>query len=293
MAANRNQRGLGRGLSALLADADIGQENSPKTAKDVETLPIEYLEANPNQPRKQFDQAELDELANSIGEKGIIQPILVRKLADERYQIIAGERRWRAAGMARLHNVPVIVRDYTDNEVAEIALIENIQRANLNPIEEARGYEDLVNRGNTQEEVAKVTGKSRSHIANMLRILKLNPEVRNLVAEGKVSFGHAKLLASSESSADDAKWVIANNASVRDLEKHLASKGAVGVETKSAKGAKRAGNGKDADTKQLEADLSAALGTKVKIDHKSGGNGSITIGYKDLNQLDSICQKLT
>ncbi len=286
MANARNQRGLGRGLSALLADTDINTSEEQTPPKPTDTLPLEFLHPNPDQPRKRFDKEEMEELTQSISEKGIIQPILVRKTGEDHYQIIAGERRWRAAGMARLHTVPVIVRDYTDNEVAEIALIENIQRANLNPIEEAQGYEELIARGNTQEEVAKATGKSRSHIANMQRILRLQSEVRDYIADGRLSFGHAKVLAASENQLEDAKWVVANSASVRELERRIekAKRGEVDKPRPQAQ--------KDADTVQLERELHANLGMGIKIDHKKDGQGKLVISYKDLDQLDRLCQML-
>lgn len=287
----KNQRGLGRGLSALLADADIGTPSETPSPKVSESVPIEFLIANPDQPRQVFDPSELEELASSIGEKGVIQPILVRQIGKDQYQIVAGERRWRAASLAKLHKVPVIIREYTDNEVAEIALIENIQRSNLNPVEEARGYERLMTNGNTQEEVSKLTGKSRPHIANMLRILRLEPSLLPMLADGRLSFGHAKLLVTSDEQVQDANWVITNTASVRELETRLEARRNGTAQPPSAKSPNHS-TPKDADTRQLEQELSANLGMKLHIDHKSDGKGKLSIRYKNLEQLDRICQLL-
>ncbi len=289
-----NKRGLGRGLSALLEDAQISSPLAAnnETKKPTESLPIEFLHANPDQPRKYFDEAELQELAESIGEKGIIQPILVRKIDDEHYQIVAGERRWRAAGIARLHQVPVIIREYSDSDVAEIALIENVQRADLNPMEEALGYNDLLSRyGNTQEELSKIIGKSRSHIANVMRLLKLDPQVQDFVRDGKISFGHARALVTSEHQSKDALLVIERGMSVRELEQML-EKRRGGDEIRSQNTKKPRSSGKDADTKQLEQELQASTGMKVQIDHKQNGAGTLSISYKNIDDLDKICALL-
>lgn len=295
MANNKNQRGLGRGLSALLADQDVQavatqtELASPKTA---DSLPIEYLKPNPNQPRKIFDQDELNELAISVSEKGVIQPILVRKRGEDHYEIVAGERRWRAASMAKLHRVPVVVREYNDVEVAEIALIENIQRSALNPMEEALAYQDLMSRhGSTQEELSRVLGKSRPHIANMMRLLRLEPMVQDWVRDGDISFGHARALVNSDRQVEDARLVKDKGISVRELERMLEQRRDGGASQEGKTASAKPSMGKDADTRQLESELSANLGMKVKIDHKDG-KGKLTIAYGDLDNLDKLCQLL-
>ncbi len=290
---NKNQRGLGRGLSALLADANVDevtQFSAPEVEKETTTLPIEFLEANPDQPRKRFAAEELEELANSIKERGMIQPILVRKVGDERYQIVAGERRWRAASQAKLHRVPVVVREYSDKDVAEIALIENIQRADLNPLEEASGYNDLIKRYNyTQEELSQVLGKSRSHIANMIRLMQLQPEVQEFVRNGSLSMGHARALVTSDQQLQDARLVVSSEMSVRELERLLEARRQPKRDKSNAPVQRSI---KDADTKQLESELSANLGAKVQIDHNENGAGKISIKYKNMDMLDQIVKLL-
>ncbi len=293
MSANKNQRGLGRGLSALLADSNVEavtQYSSPEGEKEATTLPIEFLEANPDQPRKRFAPDELEELTSSIKERGMIQPILVRKISEDRYQIVAGERRWRAAGLAKLHRVPVVVREYSDQDVAEIALIENIQRADLNPLEEASGYNDLIKRYSyTQEELSQVLGKSRSHIANMIRLMQLEESVQVMVRDGRLSMGHARALVTSSQQLQDAQKVVASEMSVRELEKMLESRRMPkGEQPTQPQGS----NPKDADTKQLESELSANLGAKVQIDHNENGSGKLSIKYKNMEMLDQIVKLL-
>ncbi|NSX53575.1 ParB/RepB/Spo0J family partition protein [Parasulfitobacter algicola] len=286
-------RGLGRGLSALMAD--ISQdETSDKTSGSKsfdQMIPIENIAANPDQPRRSFDSDHLQELADSIGQRGIIQPLIVReeKTKPGYYQIIAGERRWRAAQMAKLHEVPVIVRNLTDIEVLEVAIIENIQRADLNALEEALGYRQLMDRfGHTQEKLAEAMGKSRSYIANLLRLLQLPEDVQELLRSGKLSAGHARALITSEDPSTLAKLVVDKQLSVRETEKLAKT-----VIKKLEKKAVTAPN-KDADTRALEGDLSAQLGMRVSIDHKDGHEtGSITIKYKSLEQLDDFCRKLS
>ncbi|MCB1328661.1 MAG: ParB/RepB/Spo0J family partition protein [Maritimibacter sp.] len=288
-------RGLGRGLSALMADVAPEEptvEGAPAVRKADQMVPIERVVPNPGQPRRTFTPADLDDLAASIREKGIIQPLILRKKGPgDTYEIVAGERRWRAAQMAQLHEVPALVREYTDTEALEIAIIENIQRADLNAVEEAAGYRELMDRfGHTQEKLAEALGKSRSHIANMLRLLNLPGDVLELLREGKLSAGHARALVTADDPSGLAKTVVAKGLSVRDVER-LAKRPAAGGER--AKPSTQPAPRKDADTIALEGDLSAALGLKVAIDHKAGGeSGAVTIRYATLEELDDICRKL-
>lgn len=290
------RRGLGRGLSALMADVNLGEpaqsaaEGTRGRAPDI-YVPIEKLHPNPDQPRRDFTKADLEDLAASIKEKGIIQPLIVRKDPDRQghYQIVAGERRWRAAQMVNLHEIPVLVRDLNDTEVIEIAIIENIQRADLNAVEEALGFRQLMDRfGHTQEKLAESLGKSRSHIANLLRLLTLPDEVLAYLREGKLTAGHARTLVTAENPAALARQIIAKGLSVRQAEK-LAKGGTEKRESVSvSKGEK------DADTKALELDLSANLGMKVTVDHNAGkASGVLSIAYDSLDQLDELCGVLT
>jgi len=290
----KKPRGLGRGLSALMADVqtETGSEAPAAPRQHDMTLPIETIAPNPDQPRRRFTQDQLEELTASIREKGIIQPLIVRRKAsgDAEYEIVAGERRWRAAQAAQLHEVPVILRDFDDTEVLEIAIIENIQRADLNPIEEAAGYRQLMEKfGHTQEKLSDALGKSRSHIANLLRLLNLPPEVRELLQDGKLSMGHARAIITAEDPAALARKVVQDGLSVRQTEKLAKASG----EPVAPRPAPRAAVEKDADTKALEADLSAAIGMKVQVDHKPGGEaGQVTIRYEDFDGLDAICRLL-
>ena len=290
----KKPRGLGRGLSALMADVqtETGTEAPAAPRQYDMTLPIETIAPNPDQPRRRFTQDQLEELTASIREKGIIQPLIVRRKAsgDAEYEIVAGERRWRAAQAAQLHEVPVILRDFDDTEVLEIAIIENIQRADLNPIEEAAGYRQLMEKfGHTQEKLSEALGKSRSHIANLLRLLNLPDEVRELLQEGKLSMGHARALITAEDPVALARRVVRDGLSVRQTEKLAKNL----VEPAAPRPAPRAAVEKDADTKALEADLSAAIGMKVTVDHKPGGEaGQVTIRYEDFDGLDAICRLL-
>ncbi len=289
-------RGLGRGLSALMADVTHDVEGAVATLPrrpDME-VPIEKLRANPNQPRRTFSQGQLDELAASVKEKGIIQPLIVRPLNGGEYEIVAGERRWRAAQMAQLHEIPVIVREFDDTEVLEVAIIENIQRADLNAVEEAAGYKQLMDRfGHTQEKLAEALGKSRSHIANLLRLLSLPMDVQALVIEGKLSAGHARALITAENPSELAKIVVRDGLSVRATEV-LVKKQLQGDVEKSPTRAKSAGTDKDADTRALEKDLSAILAMKVSINHKAGTEtGQVVLTYENLDQLDDLCAKLS
>jgi len=290
------RRGLGRGLSALMADIGVDAGvNDPIAAPDsrrsgLEILPIETIRANPDQPRRKFDERALNELAESIRTKGIVQPLVVRPLAEAgTYEIVAGERRGRAAQLAKLSSVPVLVRDFDDQEVLEVAIIENIQREGLNAIEEAAGYRQLIDRfGHTQEKVAEALGKSRSHIANLLRLLNLPQDVQNMVVAGTISAGHARALVTAEDPVALALKVAGEGLSVRETE-DLARR----VSTKPLPGAARAARQKDADTRALEEDLSANLGMSVVIDHRAGGEGQVTIRYQSLDQLDQLCQLLS
>lgn len=288
------KRGLGRGLSALMADVQIEpapEAGEPPRSKPDQMVPLDLLEPNPDQPRRQFSEDALKELADSIREKGVIQPLIVRpsKKVEGRYEIVAGERRWRASQLAQQHEVPVILRELDDTEVLEIAIIENIQRADLNPVEEAMGYRQLMDRfGHTQDKVAEALGKSRSHIANLLRLLQLPEEVLDHLREGRMTAGHARALITTENPADLARQVIKGQFSVRETEK-LAKQGS---EPKSAKPRNSAPE-KDADTRALEQDLSANLGMRVTIEHWADGSGRIVVGYKDLDDLDRLCGALS
>ncbi len=288
-------RGLGRGLSALMADvapeAD-GRIVSEPRRPDL-TVPIEKLQANPDQPRRRFAQEQLDELAASVKEKGIIQPLIVRSIDGGQYEIVAGERRWRAAQMAQLHDIPVIVREFDDTEVLEVAIIENIQRADLNAVEEAAGFKQLMDRfGHTQEKLAEALGKSRSHIANLLRLLSLPLDVQSLVIEGKLSAGHARALITAENPSELAKQVVREGLSVRATEA-LVKKQQGGTD-KPAPKSRNLNAGKDADTRALEKDLSAILAMKVTINHKAGSeSGQVVLAYENLDQLDDLCAKLS
>ncbi len=289
-------RGLGRGLSALMADVtqDVEGIATPEPRRPDLKVPIEKLRANPDQPRRTFSQEQLDELAASIKEKGIIQPLIVRPVGDEDYEIVAGERRWRAAQMAQLHDIPVIVREFNDTEVLEVAIIENIQRADLNAVEEAAGYKQLMDRfGHTQEKLAEALGKSRSHIANLLRLLTLPIEVQTLVIEGKLSAGHARALITADNPTDLAKIIVRDGLSVRATEL-LVKKQQVKEKNEPARKTRNPDAGKDADTRALEKDLSAILAMKVSINHKAGSEaGQVVLTYENLDQLDDLCAKLS
>ncbi|EBA14142.1 ParB/RepB/Spo0J family partition protein [Roseobacter sp. CCS2] len=287
----KKSRGLGRGLSALMSD--VATEDAPQSTPKRPDLvvPIEQVQPNPDQPRRTFGEDALKELAGSIAEKGVIQPLIVRPSPsdDGIYEIVAGERRWRAAQMAKLHEIPVLLRDYDDTEVLEIAIIENIQRADLNPVDEAAGYKQLMDRfGHTQDKLASALGKSRSHIANLLRLLNLPDEVQTYLINGQLSAGHARALVGHDQAAELAREVIQRNLSVRETEK-LAKKGPA-IKKRSVPGAPVP---KDADTVQIENELSATLNMKVTIDHSAGSEGGkMVIGYKSLEQLDDLMRVL-
>ncbi len=281
---------LGRGLAALIGD-DVAEEAAVDTARTYRQLPIEFIEANPRNPRKSFGSEEIQDLANSVREKGVLQPIVVRPCKNKqgRYEIVAGERRWRAAQQASLHEVPVIIKELSDGEALEIAIIENVQRADLNPLEEAEGYKDLIARFDyTQEQLSKVIGKSRSHIANTIRLTKLPDAVLDHLRSGALSAGHARALLTSEVPADElAKLIIAQGLSVRDAER-------LATDTKKPTPPKpKTTTQKDADTIALEKSLADALGLKVDIVHKGTRGGELKIQYMSLEQLDDVCRRLT
>jgi ParB family chromosome partitioning protein len=288
-----DHRRLGRGLAALIGD--VGEESAPaEQGRKPRRAPIESLKANPRNPRRNFTEAELDELAASIRERGIIQPIVVRAAPGgaDSFKIIAGERRWRAAQRAGLHEVPVAVIDASDAQSLEYAIIENVQRADLNPMEEANGYLALMDDFNrTQDDVAQIVGKSRPHVANTLRLLKLSEPVKQLVRQGKLSAGHARLLVGQPNAEAIAQEIVAKGWSVRQLEDDMRKDGAAQARAVKREGKGATSGAKDADTRALERRLSDTLGLDVSIDHRGEG-GTLHIKYKDLDQLDEVLKKL-
>lgn len=291
------RKGLGRGLSALMADVDsasdrVAAEQTPRRPEAF--IDISLISPNPDQPRRTFVEGALEELANSVREKGVIQPLILRRDPKDsgRYEIVAGERRWRAAQRAQLHQVPAIVRDLDDTEVLELAIIENIQRADLNAVEEAAGYRQLMQRfGHTQEKLATALGKSRSHIANLLRLLNLPDDVLDYVRTGALSAGHARALVGSENASELAKDILKRGLSVREVEALIKS---IANSAKADQPQKTTVKSKDTDTRRIEEDLTAALGLPVTISHNEGQeSGNISLKYKNLDQLDEICRKLS
>ena len=281
-------RGLGRGLSALFGDDETP---APQKQENLRTLPIEQLKPSRFQPRRHFDAENLESLTDSVREKGILQPILVRRDPSEpnRYEILAGERRWRAAQAAQLHEIPVIIREIDDRGASEIALIENIQRQDLNAIEEGEGYHRLIEEfSHTQEELGRALGKSRSHIANTMRLLNLPDEVRTMVVDGRLSAGHARALVVSRDPLSLARLVVSDGLSVRQIEAALRMEKQVG-ESGAVKAAKV--KTKDANIAALEKELAQLFGLKVTI-AADGDGGSLTIRYRTLDQLDEILKKL-
>ena len=288
---NSKSRGLGRGLSALMGDMSTNPIESTESAQNISNerlVPVEKIYPNPNQPRKTFQEEKLIELANSIKTKGIVQPLIVRKKkgTKESFEIVAGERRWRAAQRAQIHELPVIVKEFSDIEVLEIAIIENVQRADLNSIEEAIGYKSLMdNFDHTQEGLSKEIGKSRSHIANLLRLLNLPTEVQEFLISGQLTSGHARALVTCENPLTLAKKIISLGLSVRDAERLVRNTGQKKIKTKTKT------KEKPADTILLEADLSMALKMKVSINHEEGKEkGLISISYGSLDELDRISE---
>lgn len=284
-------RGLGRGLSALLGDPQTEKDINPKSG--ARSVAIDLLSANPFQPRRFFDETDLRELTESIRANGILQPIVVRPdpKFDGRFQIVAGERRWRSAQRAGLHEVPVVVRTFTDDQSLEVAIVENVQRAGLNSIEEALGYQALIDRFHyTQDKLAENVGKSRSHIANTLRLLALPPEVRAMVEDGKLSAGHARALVTAADPIALAREAVAKGLSVREMEALARS-----VQTAPPKGGRKAATPKDIDTVRIEKDMTAALRCKVSIDSDGPDkeSGKLTIYFKDADIFDDLLRRLS
>ena len=277
-------KGLGKGLSALMGD--VPQENI-QTKSLSEKIPIHFIYANPSQPRKNFNQELLKELSESIKEQGIIQPILVRKKSEDKYEIVAGERRWRAAQLAKIHEVPVIILNIDDKKSLEFAILENIQRSDLNGIEEALGYDDLVRKFRySQETLSKILGKSRSHIANTLRLVGLPEEIKKMISDGLLTAGHARCLVNVPDNVNLAKIIVNKNLSVRQAE-FLVKKAQVFSGSKKIRT-----NNKDTNIKSLESDLELLMGIKVDIKNKKSNSGEIKFSYKNLDQLNKIISVL-
>lgn len=285
------KRGLGRGLDALLGDVSpaIAAVPESKAPEAAQTLPIEFLQRGKYQPRKDMNPEKLKELSDSIAAQGIIQPIVVRALAEDRYEIIAGERRWRAAQLAGLHNVPVVIRNLDDQAVMAVALIENIQREDLNPLEEAEALKRLLDEfGLTHQQIAAAVGKSRTAVSNLLRLLDLSSDVKTLVSKGLLEMGHARALLSLDgpSQTELAHQAVKRGLSVRAVEKLVKAYQQPAVQVKETK------SGKDPDTLRLQQDLSVKMGAKVEINHKSSGRGKLVISYTSLEELDGIVSKI-
>jgi ParB family transcriptional regulator, chromosome partitioning protein len=281
---------LGRGLAALIGD--VGGESPVERPRGQRKLPIGALRPNARNPRRAFSATELDELAASLRERGIIQPIVVRPLRDaaDGYEIIAGERRWRAAQRAGLHEVPIVVIEATDAEALQLAIIENVQRADLNPLEEAQGYRALIDEfGNSQEDIAKIVGKSRSYIANTLRLLKLPEPVKAYISAGKLDAGHARMLVGDADAEALAEDIVARDLNVRQVEAMARERAQ--QSGKKALRKSRASTAKDADVMAFEKRVSDATGLTVSIDHRDD-HGTLTIRYKNLEQLDDLVQRL-
>jgi ParB family chromosome partitioning protein len=282
--------GLGRGLSALIDEAVRPSKTDPAPSNNgVRAIEIGRIRPNPSQPRQHFDQQAIDELAASIAERGVLQPILVRAV-DDGYELVAGERRWRAAQQARLHEIPAIIREFDQESSAEVALIENIQREDLNAIEEAEAYRQLIGRyGHSPEVLGKLVGKSRSHVANLIRLLDLPEPVRLMLLRGDISMGHARAVATAPDPEALAQQIIDGDLSVRQAE-HLAKK----ARPSEAKGGRTSDRNRpvDADLAALERQLGDLLGIRVKVSHGKSG-GSVALHYSTLDQLDLICQRLS
>ncbi|MBA4784200.1 ParB/RepB/Spo0J family partition protein [Pseudorhizobium marinum] len=288
MSDDLSKRRLGRGLAALIGEMDqpLQVDEAPKPVNPDRMLPIEHVSRNPRNPRRQFDESDLQDLASSIRQHGIVQPVVVRTVNGQ-FEIIAGERRWRAAQLAGLHEIPVIVRDVDDRTALEIAIVENVQRADLNPLEEALGYDQLIAEyGYTQNDLGGIIGKSRSHVANSLRLLKLPEPVRDMLSSGELSAGHARALITTSDPVALARTIVAKGMSVRDAERLAQNDVKAQTQPQGAKAEQ-----KDSDTLALERTLSDSLGLEVKIAHK-GGNGQMRITYRNLEQLEEICRLL-
>jgi ParB family chromosome partitioning protein len=284
---NERPSRLGRGLAALIGDMQtVEGARLVDNNGGLRRLPVDFLVANRSNPRHEFNADELEELTSSIREKGVMQPLLVRPTNDpNQFEIIAGERRWRASQRAGLNEVPVLIRDVNDKEALELAIIENVQRVDLNPLEEALGYNQLIEQFDyTQNDLAQVIGKSRSHVANTLRLMKLPDEVRDMVSRGELTAGHARTLITADDPTGVARRIVGGGLSVREAEA-LSQERAVGPRKKAAP------MQKDADTQALEKRLSDVLGLHVAIDHKDQG-GRLEIRYRTLEQLDAVCAKL-
>lgn len=291
MSADRPAKGLGMGLSALLGEASRAPAADGQRAEGrggVREIDVARIRPNPEQPRTQFDEAALDELAQSIRERGVLQPILLRS-DGEGFMIVAGERRWRAAQRAQLHTIPAVVRDIDESTIAELALIENIQREDLNPLEEAEGFRQLMKRhGHTQDGVAQLVHKSRSHVANLLRLLDLPGFVRQSLLQGDISMGHARAVATAPDPEALTREIIRNGLSVRQAEDQARRAKPVNDRRASRSVAKPV----DADLQSLERQLGDILGLRVQVTHKGQG-GSVTLHYSSLDQLDMVCQRLS
>lgn len=276
---------LGRGLAALIGD-DTTEDAVIQDVRSLRHMPIELIHGSPNNPRKHFGDAELEELAKSIRDKGLLQPIVVRQRPDGEFEIVAGERRWRASQRAGIHEVPVLIRDLSDGEALEVALIENIQRSDLNPLEEARAYGLLIEQFSyTQQQLADSVGKSRSHVSNTLRLLTLPDSVRSQIESGALTAGHARALIATDSPAKLADQIIKLGLSVRDTE-------TMAREAANAPNPRPRKPEKDADTRALESDLTSSLGLRVEINHKGPSGGTLAITYTSLEQLDEVCRRL-
>ncbi len=296
------KKGLGRGLDVLLGDAPKKEVVEQPTRLPSDKMPIEFIIPDPKQPRKSFADEAIEELSNSIREKGLLQPILVRPADGKKnyYMIVAGERRWRAAQRAQVHEVPVIIREFSDAETAEIALIENLQRVDLNPIEEAEAYDHLAKaHERSHNQIASAVGKSRSHVANMLRLLQLPGKVRERVRDGLLSMGHARAILGAEKPEDVADLVIEKEMSVRATEALVREESASenpsandNKNKKSSSGSHKKAGKKDADTRALERDIAEALGLEVSLEHSGKNGGSLIINYQNLDQLDDVCRRL-
>jgi ParB family chromosome partitioning protein len=297
MSTNKPASGLGRGLQALLGEQAVPvsstREGPPARAEGVREIEIGRIRPNPEQPRIQFKEEAIEELADSIAERGVLQPILLRPHG-EGFEIVAGERRWRAAQRARLHTIPAIVREIDDTAAAEIALIENIQREDLNAIEEAEGFRQLIQKhGHTQDNVAKLVHKSRSHVANLLRLLDLPEFVRQSLVRGDISMGHARAVATAPDPEELAKEVIAKGLSVRQTEERARYvKPGAGIDIAWASARNAVAKPIDADLLALERQLGDMLGLKVQVAH-NGQRGTVTLHYSSLDQLDMVCQRLS
>jgi ParB family chromosome partitioning protein len=297
MSGERPAKGLGMGLQALLGEAarpSNAATDAPASRGGVREIEIARIRPNPEQPRIQFDEAALDELADSIRQRGVLQPILLRPKGEE-YMIIAGERRWRAAQRARLHSIPAIVREIDESTTAELALIENIQRQDLNPLEEAEGYRQLIARhGHTQDEVGRIVHKSRSHVANLLRLLDLPEFVRQSLLQGDISMGHARAIATADEPETLTRRIIAKGLSVRQAEEQVRRekrRPGPGYDIGRAS-ARNAAKAADADLEALQRQLGDILGLKVEVTHKGEG-GTVVLHYSSLDQLDMVCQRLS